>query len=102
MNKRFDSAQVSKVIDQALIYQCACPAQVCRAIYELRELYEYQMNCANSAENDRRVHSAIAQAAEKAHEIMEDCLDRILEIEGWDRSTLTMPEALKKKTARNI
>lgn len=102
MNKRFDSAQVSKVIDQALIYQCACPAQVCRAIYDLRELHEYQMNCANSTENDRRVHSAIALAAEKAHEIMEACLDSVLEIEGWDRSTLAMPDALKKKTLKSI
>lgn len=27
---------------------------------------------------------------------MEDCLDQVLEIEGWDRATLKMPEGLRK------
>ena len=102
MKEKFNAAQISKVIDQSLIYQCACPAQVCRAIFELRELYEYQMNCANDSANDERVHSAIAMATEKAHAVMEECLSEILEIEGWDKVSFAMPEALKKKTAKNI
>jgi len=102
MKENFNAAQISKVIDQSLIYQCACPAQVCRAIFELRELYEYQMNCTNDSANDERVHSTIAMATEKAHAVMEECLSEILEIEGWDKVSFTMPEALKKKTAKNI
>ena len=102
MKEQFNPSQISKVIDQALVYQCACPAQVCRAIFELRELYEYQMNCANDSANDELVHRTIASATEKAHEIMEDCLNKILEIEGWDKGSLSMPEALKKKPAKNI
>ena len=43
MKEKYNASQVSKVIDQALVYQCACPAQVCRAIFELRELHEYQI-----------------------------------------------------------
>lgn len=102
MQETFDSAQISKVIDQALMYQCACPAQVCRAIFELRELHQFQMNCANDTANDRLVHETIAEAADQAHQLMERCLDRILEIEGWDRATLTMPASLRKKTARHV
>ena len=102
MKEKFNSSQISKVIDQSLIYQCACPAQVCRAIFELRELYEYQVNCKNDSANDKRVHGAIALATEQAHVIMEECLSQILEIEGWDKNSLAMPEALKKKTAKNI
>lgn len=102
MKENFNAAQISKVIDQSLIYQCACPAQVCRAIFELRELYEYQMNCTNDSANDERVHSTIAMATEKAHAVMEECLSEILEIEGWDKVSFAMPEALKKKTAKNI
>ena len=102
MKEQFNSSQISKVIDQSLIYQCACPAQVCRAIFELRELYEYQMNCANDSANDGLVHGTIALATEQAHAIMEDCLNRILDIEGWDKNLLVMPEALKKKTVKNI
>lgn len=102
MKEQFDAAQISKVIDQALVYQCACPAQVCRAIFELRELYDYQMNCANDSVNDALVHQTIAAATEKSHALMEECLTQILEIEGWDQSTFAMPEALKKKPARAL
>ncbi len=102
MQETFDSAQISKVIDQALMYQCACPAQVCRAIFELRELHQFQMNCADDTANDRLVHETIAAAAEQSHQLMERCLEKILEIEGWDRATLTMPASLRKKPAKNV
>ena len=102
MREQFSASQVSRVIDQALIFQCACPAQVCRAIFELRELYEYQVNCGNNTSNDQRVHTTIAKATEKSHEAMENCLREILAIEGWDMTTLTLPESLKKKPAKSI
>jgi hypothetical protein len=102
MKEKFSASQISRVIDQALIYQCACPAQVGRAIFEMRELYAYQMNCAKSSGNDQRVHGAIALATEKSHEILENCLKEILVIEGWDQESLSMPDSLKKKPAKTI
>lgn len=102
MKEEFDSAQVSKVIDQALVYQCACPAQVCSTIFELRELFDYQQNCANDTINDIKVHNTIAAAAEKAHKIMEECLKDVLAIEGWDMTTLDMPETLRKKPVKGL
>ena len=100
MKEQFNSSQLSKVIDQALIYQCACPAQVCKAIFELRELFDYQMNCASDTKNDELVHKTIAAAAEVSHEIMEECLKKILEIEGWDQTDFRMPESLKQKSPK--
>lgn len=102
MQQRFDATQMSKVLDQALVYQCACPAQVCRAIFELRDLHDYQLNCANDTTNDRAVHDAIAQSTERAHQVMEECLARVLEIEGWNMTTLIMPESLRKKPLRPL
>jgi len=102
MKERYDAAQISRVLDQALVYQCACPAQVCRAIFELRELYDYQRHCASDTVNDRRVHELIAGATERAHEAMEDCLAQVLEIEGWDPQTLTLPDQLKRKSTKGI
>jgi len=102
MKEQFNPAQISKVIDQAPVYQCACPAQVCRAISELRELYDHQINCANDPVNDELVHQTIAAATERAHEKMEACLKKILEIEGWDLSTFAMPEGLKKKSGKPL
>ena len=95
MKERYNAEQISKVIDQALIYQCACPAQVCKAIFELRELFDYQLNCASDSENNALVHKTIAAAAESSHVIMEECLKQILEIEGWNQADFVMPESLK-------
>ena len=102
MDKKFDTLQISKIIDQALVYQCACPAQVCRAIFELRELHDYQMACVNDPKTDDLVHTTIALTAEKTHALMEECLTAVLKIEGWDLSTLTMPEALRKKPLKEL
>lgn len=98
MKERYNAQQISKVIDQALIYQCACPAQVCKAIFELRELFDYQINCASDSKNNALVHKTIAAAAESSHEIMEECLKQILDIEGWNQANFVMPESLKKHT----
>ena len=97
MHKQFDTLQISKIIDQALVYQCACPAQVCRAIFDLRELHDYQMGCVKDPETHDLVHTTIAETAAKTHAMMEACLTEVLKIEGWDLSTLTMPDALRKK-----
>lgn len=103
MKERFAAAQVSRVLDQALVYQCACPAQVCRSIFELRELHAYQENCADNATGEAlAVHATIAETAEQAHAAMEDCLARVLAIEGWDMATLTMPENLRGKMVRPL
>lgn len=100
MKQQFSASQVSKVIDQALMYQCACPAQVCKSIFDLRELFDYQMNCASDDINNALVHHTIAAAAEVSHEIMEECLKKILEIEGWDQTNFIMPESIRQKVPK--
>ena len=102
MKEQYDPSQISKIIDQSLAYQCACPAQVCRAIFELRDLYRYQMECINDTQNDVLVHQAIADATVKSHMVMEECLTRVLEIEGWDLATLEMPPKFKAKQRRAL
>ena len=100
MQHHYPSSSLTRIIDQSLFYQCACPAQVCRSILDLRELHDYQRNCGNDSANDKSVHDAIADAACAAHAGMEQCLTNILAIEGWDLQTLSMPEALRKKPAK--
>jgi hypothetical protein len=102
MDMLYDTLQISKIIDQALLYQCACPAQVCRAIFELRELYDYQMTCVLDAQSNDLVHTTIAKTTVKTHAMMEECLTEVLKIEGWDLNTLTMPDALRKKPLKPL
>jgi len=49
---------------------CACPAQVA-------------------------THRRIAEAAVRAHAVLEEALDDVLRIEGRDEQSLTMPEGLR-------
>ena len=96
MQSKFSDAQLSHIIDQSLIYQCACPAQVAKHIIGLRDLHDYQNNCLNQTDTDKAVHQRIAADAQRAHRALEECLHEILRLEEWDMQTLTMPASLQK------
>ena len=52
--------------------------------------------------NERKTHQIIAEATQRAHDIMEQCLQDMLIHEKWDMKTLTMPEGLRKKLELTI
>ena len=97
MDMQFSPAIITRILEQSLIYQCACPAQVCKNINEQRALYDYQQNCINMTDTDRAVHQCIADAVIRSHAAMEACLAAVLQLEGWDTTTYEMPEPLKRK-----
>lgn len=97
LEKRFTEADLSKIVEEATIYMCACPAQVAEQIRKLRNLVRYQEECDSQMDTDSVVHKTIAKAGLQALKIMEDCMDEVLTLEGWDRTTLTMPEGLRKR-----
>lgn len=95
LSGRFSKAQLQTIIEEATIYMCACPAQVCQQLLSLVALYEYQEQC-QERQGNQAVHDSIAAATAAAYAELETCLDRILDIEGWDRATLKMPPGLRK------
>lgn len=97
MQQIFSKDQLIHIRDQATIYQCACPAQVCVAISLVRDLYAYQQKCLTATNTDRAVHERISTAAARAHAELEHCLQDVLQIEGWDMKTLDMPAYLHKR-----
>lgn len=94
---RFSNEQLEKIVNEATIYMCACPAQVAEQIRRLRNLIQYQQDCSLQIDTESIVHQSIAKAGLQAARIMEDCLDEILDLEGWNRQTMTMPEGLRIK-----
>lgn len=92
---RFSAHQLETILEEALIYLCACPAQLCKEIINLRDLYRYQQDCA-AGKGDPVVHTLIARQVAQAHVMLEDCLAEILDIEGWDPATLRMPPGLRQ------
>ncbi|WP_226442070.1 hypothetical protein [Quatrionicoccus australiensis] len=102
LQRRFSDQELEQIIEEATIYMCACPGQVAVQLRTLRELFRYQGKCEIEPGNDVAVHQAIAAATIKAYAVMEDCLDQVLELEGWDRATLQMPEGLRRKRAEML
>lgn len=92
---RYNSEQLKHILDQAGIYMCACPAQVATQMLELRKLHQYQLNCMDEMPQLAETHRRIAEAAERAHAVLEAALDDVLRIEGWDAQSLTMPDGLR-------
>lgn len=96
LQKKFSDDELEKIVDEAAIYMCACPGQVATEIRGLRNLIRYQRDCINRGKTPETVHQTIEASAREAHDLMEICLERVLEIEGWDRKTLKMPVGLRK------
>lgn len=105
LENKFSALQLAIINDQAALYTCACPVQVSLQIISLRKLFDYQKQCMEMdapPENPahEEVHRRIAEVTKQAHQLMETCLDDILELEGWDKTKLEMPaniRQLKKK-----
>lgn len=99
LQSSFSNEQLHQITNEGFIYMCACPAQVARQMLVLRELFEYQKNCISNGALMDQVHIRIAEATQQAYTAMELCLDDVLNMEGWDRETLTMPENLRQVRA---
>ncbi|MBS0371594.1 MAG: hypothetical protein JSS57_20620 [Proteobacteria bacterium] len=97
LQKQFRDDELEKIVDEATLYMCACPGQVASELFSLRDLIRYQRKCLENSDTAPVVHHTIADAALQAHQLMEDCLARVLELEGWDRETLVMPEGLRQR-----
>lgn len=96
LQKKFSDSELEAIVEEALIYMCACPGQVATEVRGLRSLIRYQRDCIHSGKTPETVHQTIEASAREAHAVMEACLERVLEIEGWDRKTLKMPAGLRK------
>ncbi|MBK6637995.1 MAG: hypothetical protein IPG34_10160 [Rhodocyclaceae bacterium] len=93
----YSTADLTRILEQSIIYDCACPAQVCKELTGLRALFAYQEKCLNATDTDRAVHQRIALAVREAHALMETCLADVLALEGWNVKDLTMPAELQKR-----
>ncbi len=96
MTHRFSKEVLMRIVEQAMIYQCACPAQICKAISQVRELYAYQQDCLTMSDTDKAVHERIAATCARNHGELEQCLEDVLKLEGWDLTTYEMPSNLDK------
>lgn len=113
LDNKFTALQLALINNQAALYTCACPLQVSLQITNLRKLFDYQKMCieeyqkagldtAPLGSREMQVRRRIAEVTKQAHQLMEQCLDDILDMEGWDRTTLEMPTTgMRKRIEKN-
>ena len=101
-SSQFTDQQLDTIVEQAFIYMCACPAQIAVQLKNLRALVRYQQNCLSKSGSNEIVHKAIITATNEAHALFERCLDEVLDIEGWDRTTLQMPQGLRELRDKSV
>lgn len=100
--EKFSDAELLQIIEEGLIYMCACPSQVAEALRKLRELYRYQVSCLEDSGNAAIVHQTIRDSVVISHAHLQDCMERVLELEQWDRATLRMPEGLRRRQLKEM
>jgi hypothetical protein len=94
LDNKFTAIQLAIINNQAALYTCACPVHVSLQITNLRKLFDYEKTCMETPSEssvEMQVHQRIAEVTKQAHQLMEQCLDDILDMEGWDRTKLEMP-----------
>lgn len=96
LQSKFTDNALEQIVEEAAIYMCTCPGQVASEVRTLRNLIRYQRDCIHNGNTLQTVHTTIEASATEAHALMETCLERVLEIEGWDTHTFKMPEGLRK------
>lgn len=108
LDNKFTALQLAIINEQAALYTCACPVHVSLQIANLRKLFDYQKMCMDmdtllsESSVEMQVHQRIADVTKQAHQLMEQCLDDILDMEGWDRTKLKMPiTATRKRREKN-
>ncbi|TAD87038.1 MAG: hypothetical protein EAZ99_18995 [Alphaproteobacteria bacterium] len=96
---QFTDAQLTCILEQSGFYACLCPASVARQALSIRQLAADQAAClADDTSGDlAATHHAILATAQAVDRLLQDCLDKVLTIEGWDRTTLTMPDHLRER-----
>jgi hypothetical protein len=99
---RYTNEQLEQILEEAMIYMCACPAQVSEQLLLLRKLFDYQNSCISKGSLLAEVHRRIADSTRNAHAEMEQCLDDVLKLEGWDPQKLIMPEGLRELRQKSV
>ena len=96
LSKRYSNTQLEHILEEAMVYLCACPAQVAEQLLQLRKVFDYQNKCISKGSQLSEVHRRISDSISIAHAELETCLTDVMEMEGWDPQTLEMPEGLRE------
>jgi DNA-binding transcriptional MerR regulator len=80
--RRFDAQQLAEIVSLSGSIACECPNHLAELVASLNAFEQYSSECANRNASDRELHAHLHQSAGFARAILEDCLVKVMEIEG--------------------
>lgn len=80
--RRFDAQQLAQIVSLNGSIACECPNHLAELVSSLNAFEQYSSECANRNASDRELHAHLNQSAGFARAILEDCLVKVMEIEG--------------------
>lgn len=80
--RRFDAQQLAQIASIAGNIACECPNHLAELVASLSAFEQYSSECANRNVSDRDLHDHLNQSTGFARAILEDCLVKVMEIEG--------------------
>lgn len=80
--RRFDAQQLAEIVALSGSIACECPNHLAELVASLNAFEQYSSECANRDESDRELHAHLNQSAGFARAILENCLVKVMEIEG--------------------
>lgn len=80
--RRFDAQQLAQIASLVGSIACECPNHLAELVASLNAFEQYSSECANRNANDSELHAHLSQSAGFARSILEECLIKVMEIEG--------------------
>ena len=80
--RRFDPEQLARIATMTSAIACECPRHLADLINSLAAFETYSSECQNSNPKDAKVHAFLHAAAGSARALIEQGLERVIELEG--------------------
>jgi DNA-binding transcriptional MerR regulator len=80
--RRFDAQQLARIASLNGSIACECPNHLAELVASLNAFEQYSSECANRNAGDSELHVHLNHSAGFARAILEDCLIKVMEIEG--------------------
>ena len=79
---RFDAQQLAQIVSLNGTIACECPNHLAELVASLNAFEQYSSECANRNASDSKLHAHLNRSAGFARAILEDCLVKVMQIEG--------------------
>jgi hypothetical protein len=82
--RRYDNHQLARAATTSTAIKCECPHHLADLILSLCHFEEYSARCENRNRDDAALHAYLHVTTAKARNLMEQALQKVIEVEGID------------------